>query len=320
VFCTGTSGAVDLVNAAIQPDIQPALSQKACKPTKRIDKQENTYETDPMFQAFAAALAKPAEKLLSAEAQYDLRKAAAAAAASNNGGATSGSAATAALQELMKDNPLLKYMREKAEKKLSSRRLGKGGRGSTAAAGGTGVSAKGLKVTALLKKNRDPSASGGGGADTGTGGGGKDKSRSSRSGKSGKGERPPRKERETGVRTMCFPIRFLQCCNVYLVLSSSILLFVYCFDIPFVLRDVCKGDDPLVDVVFWTGFNWFSFSPSDLLLFIFCFALFWFSFYCRRKRSGDPEGAKGSARPLLLLLLLKALNLLVSVRSVLLVE
>jgi hypothetical protein len=262
VFCTGTSGTGDLVNAAIQPDIQPALSQKACKPAKRIDKQENTYEADPMFLAFTAALAKPVEKLLSAEAQYDLRKAAAATAASNNGGAggaTSGSAATAALQELMKDNPLLKYMREKAEKKLSSRRLGKGGRGSAAAAGGTGVSAKGLKVTALLKKNRDPSASGGsgGGADTGTGGGGKDKSRSSRGGKSGKGERPPRKERETGVRTMCFLTWF-----------CSVVLYIWCYPrqfcclftiLIFHLSYKTCASDPSVDVAFWISFYWFSF-------------------------------------------------------------
>jgi hypothetical protein len=115
-----------------QPEVCPATNQKAFKLKERNDRLINTYETDPFFAAFTALLNKPVEKLSLADPVADSKKAA------------------SAQEDLIKNNPLLKYMREKAEKKVRDRRLAKKGLSG---------SAKESVVTSLLSRK---SAGGGG--------------------------------------------------------------------------------------------------------------------------------------------------------------
>jgi hypothetical protein len=107
-----------------QPEITIAPNQKAFKAKARVDKLEGTYETDPAFTDFMAKLNKPPEKLSLAENVLDASRRDASSK-----------------EDLIKNNPLLKYMREKAERKLAERRSGK-----------KGSSAKNLVVTGVLTK------------------------------------------------------------------------------------------------------------------------------------------------------------------------
>jgi hypothetical protein len=107
-----------------QPEITIAPNQKAFKAKARVDKLEGTYDTDPAFTDFMAKLNKPPEKLSLAENVLDASRRDASSK-----------------EDLIKNNPLLKYMREKAERKLAERRSGK-----------KGSSAKNLVVTGVLTK------------------------------------------------------------------------------------------------------------------------------------------------------------------------
>lgn len=92
----------------------------------------NTFETDPDFLEFKANLEKPVEKLLSAELQMDKLKETPAALA-------------AQLAAQIKNNPLLKFLREKAERKIQERRAAKSKM--------TSGSAKGVLVSGVLSRN-----------------------------------------------------------------------------------------------------------------------------------------------------------------------
>jgi hypothetical protein len=105
-----------------QPEITIAPNQKAFKAKARVDKLEGTYDTDSAFIDFMAKLNKPPEKLSLAENVLDASRRDASFK-----------------EDLIKNNPLLKYMREKAERKLAERRSGK-----------KGSSAKNLVVTGVL--------------------------------------------------------------------------------------------------------------------------------------------------------------------------
>lgn len=148
-------------DAGAQPEIAPASNQKAFKQKDRTDKQLNTFESDPFFLAFSAKLNKTAEKLPSAEVQLDTKK----------------DTSAQTREELIRNNPLLKYMREKAEKKIQERRLLKRG----------GSSSKSLQVTSVLAKSGSKSVSS---SKSG-------KERSSRSGREKSG-REAREAREGG--------------------------------------------------------------------------------------------------------------------------
>lgn len=138
-----------------QPEVSIAPNQKAFKLKDRTDRHTNTFDSDPVFLAFTAKLAAPVEKLPSAESQLDHRK------------------SEASKEDLIKNNPLLKYMREKAEKKLAERRLLRKG------------SSKGLVVTSVLKSGR---GKGGAGASGGSG-------RAERSDKPERGEKGEKGEK-----------------------------------------------------------------------------------------------------------------------------
>lgn len=155
-----------------QPEIITAPNQKAFKQKERSDRHINTFETDPVFLAFTAKLALPVDKLPSAEVQLDQKK----------------DTLVQSREELIRNNPLLKYMREKAEKKLMERKLLR-----------KGSSAKSLLVTGVLSKSSRGSKGGGASASTSTGALKGEKS--GRNGSSRKEGRPPREARESAEIT-----------------------------------------------------------------------------------------------------------------------
>eukprot|EP01034_Spumella_vulgaris_P024379 gene24379-30720_t len=121
---------VDDLNS--QPEVSPAPNQRPFKTKEKVDKYANTFEADVEFLQFKAKLEKPVEKLLSAELQYDQKKDSVAVAA-------------AITAEQMKNNPLLKFLREKGERKMAEKRAL---RDKTRSGGG-----KSLVVTEVATKN-----------------------------------------------------------------------------------------------------------------------------------------------------------------------
>ena len=121
---------------------------------EKIDRLVNTHEDDEAYQAFLTHISKPVIKLPSAETMLDQPK-----DNSNNGIMTT--------QEMMKSNPLLKYLKEKAEKKIAERKKGsnssssnsnRGSSNSNSSNGGsvnlTNSSGKSAVVTGVVSKNR----------------------------------------------------------------------------------------------------------------------------------------------------------------------
>eukprot|EP01036_Dinobryon_divergens_P027961 gene27961-36829_t len=130
---------VDDINA--QPEVGKAPNQRVFRIKEKPDRHLNTYETDPEFIAFKAILEKPEEKRVSAELQLD-------AVNSKKEKETEASrAATAA--EKIRNNPLLKYLREKSLRKQQEKKLHKERSKSLVSSSG-----KGLQVTSVLSKSK----------------------------------------------------------------------------------------------------------------------------------------------------------------------
>lgn len=97
-----------------QPEISMASNKKAFKQRERTDKHVNTYDTDSCFLAFQQKLNTPIPKL----SYTDKINTILTTTTNNNNNSTN-------KEDLIKNNPLLIYMREKAEIKLLERKFGK---------------------------------------------------------------------------------------------------------------------------------------------------------------------------------------------------
>eukprot|EP01038_Epipyxis_sp_PR26KG_P004480 gene4480-6331_t len=128
----------DEINA--QPEITPAPNQRVFRIKEKNDKYVNTYENDPEFLLFKEKLEKPEEKLQSAELQLDTKK------------------------DVPKINfaelPLIKFLRERHEKRANEKKTIKLLTKSSVSGGGSSSkSNKTVVVTGVLKKNKPETSS-----------------------------------------------------------------------------------------------------------------------------------------------------------------
>ena len=100
-----------------QPEISMACNKKAFKQRERTDKHVNTYDTDSCFLAFQQKLNTPIPKLSYTDNINTILT------TTTNTTTTSNSSINK--EDLIKNNPLLIYMREKAENKMLERKFGK---------------------------------------------------------------------------------------------------------------------------------------------------------------------------------------------------
>eukprot|EP00597_Dinobryon_sp_UTEXLB2267_P014758 CAMPEP_0170110526 /NCGR_PEP_ID=MMETSP0020_2-20130122/7907_1 /TAXON_ID=98059 /ORGANISM="Dinobryon sp., Strain UTEXLB2267" /LENGTH=407 /DNA_ID=CAMNT_0010335831 /DNA_START=137 /DNA_END=1360 /DNA_ORIENTATION=+ len=122
-----------------QPEVCKAPNQRVFRFKEKGDRHVDTYETDPGFIDFKSSLEQPVEKRVSAERQLDLSNA-------KKEKESEQSRAALALEKI-RSSPLLKYLREKAAKKLSEKRVHK-----DRSKAGVSSSAKALLVTSVLSK------------------------------------------------------------------------------------------------------------------------------------------------------------------------
>jgi hypothetical protein len=143
-----------------QPEITPALYIKTFRQKEKVDvKYGNTYLEDPEFIAFQERASKP-DSVLKAEAiaalaeKDKLREASAVAAAAAASAAASSGSGTNKIANLLQNNALLRFLREKSLAKSRRRHA------AADVARGTGASNVSDKKKSRKEKKKEKGASG----------------------------------------------------------------------------------------------------------------------------------------------------------------